>query len=104
MDALAGDNQIIDEAAAAAGRHPRGIRRLGTITGTLSAESRGFLYGLPKQWVEELLPIVFETGFSTFILVDDDPRAIVVWGAEVAPVLREAVARERGVNGGLQPT
>ena len=81
-----------------AGRDPREIRRLVNIAGTLTAESRGFLHGPPKQWVEELLPFVLETGFSAFILIDDGPRAIVVWGAEVAPALREAVARERGLN------
>jgi Luciferase-like monooxygenase len=82
-----------------AGRDPREIRRLANIAGTLTAESRGFLHGAPKQWVEELLPLVLEQGFTAFILTDDDPRAIVVWGAEVAPALRDAVARERSIAG-----
>jgi len=93
MGDLEAGNQIIDEAAAAAGRDPREIRRLANIAGTLTAESRGFLHGPPKQWVEELLPLVLEQGFTAFILTDDDPRAIVVWGAEVAPPARRGCAR-----------
>ena len=50
-------------------------------------------------WVEQLLPLVLEHGFSTFILAGDDPRAIQRFGQEVAPALREAVARERGDAG-----
>jgi alkanesulfonate monooxygenase SsuD/methylene tetrahydromethanopterin reductase-like flavin-dependent oxidoreductase (luciferase family) len=99
MSGLETGNQIIDEAAAAAGRDPREIRRLLTITGTLTAASRGFLHGPPKQWAEELLPLVIEKGFTAFILNDDDPRAIVAWGAEVVPALRMAVASERGTDG-----
>jgi hypothetical protein len=36
---------------------------------------------------------------SVFILASDDPRAIQAWGEQVAPALREAVARERQAAG-----
>ncbi|MBD0354983.1 MAG: LLM class flavin-dependent oxidoreductase, partial [Rubrobacteraceae bacterium] len=88
-------NRIIDEAALAAGREPREIRRLLNISGAFTASRQGLLQGPPEQWVEELLPLVLEHGFSTFILMTDDPRMIEVFAAEVAPALREAVARER---------
>ena len=92
-------NRIIDEAAAAAGRDPREIRRLLNITGAFTTGNRGFLQGPPRQWAEELLPLVLERGVSTFIAMGDDPRAIEVFGQEVVPALREAVARERHAAG-----
>jgi alkanesulfonate monooxygenase SsuD/methylene tetrahydromethanopterin reductase-like flavin-dependent oxidoreductase (luciferase family) len=88
-------NQVIDNAAAAAGRDPRQIRRLVNIHGSFTPDSHGFLQGPPAQWVEELLPFVLEHGISTFILATDDPRAIKRWGGEVAPALRETAERER---------
>jgi alkanesulfonate monooxygenase SsuD/methylene tetrahydromethanopterin reductase-like flavin-dependent oxidoreductase (luciferase family)/FAD/FMN-containing dehydrogenase len=79
-------NRIIDEAAAAAGRDPREIRRLLNI-------------GPDVASVERLLPLALEDGVGTFILWADDPRAIEQYGAEVAPALREEVARERARAG-----
>jgi alkanesulfonate monooxygenase SsuD/methylene tetrahydromethanopterin reductase-like flavin-dependent oxidoreductase (luciferase family)/FAD/FMN-containing dehydrogenase len=79
-------NAIIDEAAAAAGRDPREIRRLLNI-------------GPDQATVGDLLPFVLRDGVSAFILASDDPRAIQTWGEEVAPALREAVARERQAAG-----
>jgi alkanesulfonate monooxygenase SsuD/methylene tetrahydromethanopterin reductase-like flavin-dependent oxidoreductase (luciferase family)/FAD/FMN-containing dehydrogenase len=77
---VAPSNAAIDEAALAAGRDPREIRRI---------------LNIPPLSVEELLPYVLEHGFSTFILSGDDPREIQRFGEEIAPELREAVARER---------
>jgi len=74
-------NEIIDEAAVAAGRDPREIRRLLNIPPELAS-------------VERLLPLVREQGVSTFILWSDDPRMIERF-AEVAAEVREAVG-ERG--------
>ena len=88
-------NAIIDEAATAEGRDPRDIRRLLNIQGAFGDTSSGFLQGPPEQWVEELLPLALENGVSAFLLWADDPAAIERYGAEVAPALREAVARER---------
>jgi FAD/FMN-containing dehydrogenase len=52
-----------------------------------------------KATVGDLLPLALRDGVSTFILASDDPRAIQAWGEEVAPALREAVARERQAAG-----
>src|SRR5918997_104656 len=92
-------NRIIDEAALAAGREPREIRRLFNISGAFTTSRQGLLQGPPEQWVEDLLPLVLEHGFSTFILITDDPRMIEVFAGEVAPALREAVANERDAAG-----
>jgi alkanesulfonate monooxygenase SsuD/methylene tetrahydromethanopterin reductase-like flavin-dependent oxidoreductase (luciferase family) len=79
-------NAIIDQAAAAAGRDPREIRRLLNVA--------------PDQaTVDDLLPLALSNGVSAFILASDDPRAIQAWGEQVAPALRQAVARERQAVG-----
>jgi alkanesulfonate monooxygenase SsuD/methylene tetrahydromethanopterin reductase-like flavin-dependent oxidoreductase (luciferase family) len=83
---LARGNRIIDEAAAGAGRAPDEIRRLLNIPPDVAT-------------VDRLMPLVLEEGVTTFILWADDPREIELWGREVAPALREAVARERGEVG-----
>jgi alkanesulfonate monooxygenase SsuD/methylene tetrahydromethanopterin reductase-like flavin-dependent oxidoreductase (luciferase family) len=92
---LAHGNRVIDEAATAAGRDPGEIRRLFDFAGASGPNGRGFVQGSPQQWAQQLLPLVIDHGVSVFILVGDDPRMIERWGGEVAPALREAVARER---------
>src|SRR5919201_3626614 len=59
-------NRIIDEAASAAGRDPREIRRLLNISPDVAT-------------VDRLLPLVLANGVSTFILWAEDPRAIEVY-------------------------
>ena len=59
-------NRTIDEAATTAGRDPREVRRLLNIPGTFGPTSGGLVQGPPEQWVEQLLPLVLEHGFSTF--------------------------------------
>lgn len=83
-------NSIIDEAAEAAGRHPAEVRRLLNI---------GPHQGSVEQWVEELSGLALRDGIGTFILAADDPRLIQVFGEQVAPAVREAVARERAGAG-----
>jgi alkanesulfonate monooxygenase SsuD/methylene tetrahydromethanopterin reductase-like flavin-dependent oxidoreductase (luciferase family) len=87
---LAPANRTIDDAAIAAGRDPREIRRLLNI---------GAGEGTPEEWVQDLLPLVTEHGFSTFILATDDPATIRRFGEDVAPALREAVAAARASAG-----
>ncbi len=88
-------NAIIDEAAEAAGRSPRDIRRLLNINGRFSGTHQGFLAGPPDQWVEQLTELALTYGTSTFILAGDDPAAIQIFGRQVAPAVREAVAAHR---------
>ncbi|WP_433124849.1 hypothetical protein ACQPWW_20825 [Micromonospora sp. CA-240977] len=93
-------NRLIDEAAVAAGRDPREIRRLlNLFTVDVSSRSRGFLQGPPEQWVEQLLPLVLDEGVSTFLIGRDDPHLIQTFGQEIAPALRDAVAKERAAAG-----
>src|SRR5690606_6911048 len=82
---LASSNTRIDDAAEAAGRSPREVRRLLNV-GPLRSE--------PLQHAEMLATLALEHGFSTFVTAGDDPRALEVFAAEVAPRVRELVAQE----------
>jgi alkanesulfonate monooxygenase SsuD/methylene tetrahydromethanopterin reductase-like flavin-dependent oxidoreductase (luciferase family) len=96
VPALARGNAVIDEAAVAAGRDPRDVRRLLNVGGELAAErSAQLLVGPPEQWVEQLAALALEVGVSGFVVPGDDPRTIEVIGREVAPAVREVVAAER---------
>jgi len=88
----------VDDAAAAAGRDPAAIRRLYNVSGRIGPAGGGFLDGPPGQWVEQLLPLVVETGMDTFVLWPSESPASQLerFAAEVAPALREAVAAHRG--------
>jgi len=92
-------NARIDEAAAAAGRDPRSIRRLLNISGEFAAAGSGLLTGPAGQWAEELAGLALDCGISGFILTGDDPAAIQRFGQEVAPAVRELVAAERADPG-----
>ncbi|MFF0223318.1 LLM class flavin-dependent oxidoreductase [Streptomyces sp. NPDC004629] len=92
--------KIIDDAALEGGRRPDDIRRLLNLLDVdFSATSRSYLHGPPEQWVDELLPLILEHGFSAFFIGGDDPRLIRTFGEEVGPALRAAVARERATTG-----
>ena len=91
-------SRVLDDAAADVGRDPAAIRRLVNIPGRFADRSGGFLDGPSDQWVEELLPYAIELGVGTFILASDDASTIERFAAEVAPALRDEVARERAVR------
>jgi alkanesulfonate monooxygenase SsuD/methylene tetrahydromethanopterin reductase-like flavin-dependent oxidoreductase (luciferase family) len=97
-DRLAAAQARIDDAAAAAGRDPGAIRRLYNISGRIGPGGGGFLDGPAGQWVEQLLPLVVETGMDTFVLWASESPASQLerFAAEVAPALRAAVAAHRG--------
>jgi len=84
---LVDGNATIDEAAAAAGRDPREIRRLLNV---------GTLPGGARDGAEQLAGLALEHGFGTFVVGSDDGAVIEAFGNEVAPAVRELVARERG--------
>ncbi|WP_109473662.1 LLM class flavin-dependent oxidoreductase [Ornithinimicrobium cavernae] len=85
-DDLRRGHEIIDEAADAAGRDPRDVRRLLNISPPR---------GGTDAWVDRLGELALEHGIDTFILAADDPDTIEVFGREVAPAVRELVATRR---------
>ena len=93
-DALAPMNAAIDEAAAAAGRAPEAVRRLYNVSGSFGSGG-GFLRGSPAEWAEQLAALTLDQGMATYILATDDPDDVRRFGEEVAPAVRDLVARER---------
>ncbi|MEV4458139.1 LLM class flavin-dependent oxidoreductase [Microbispora sp. NPDC049633] len=90
-------SEILDAAAERAGRDPGEIRRVYNIDGRFSAVAgEGFLDGPPAVWAEQLTELALRHGMSVFVLAVDDDRDLKVFAEEVAPAVREAVARERG--------
>jgi alkanesulfonate monooxygenase SsuD/methylene tetrahydromethanopterin reductase-like flavin-dependent oxidoreductase (luciferase family) len=89
----------IDDGAAAAGRDPARIQRVYNVFGSITdGPARGFLDGPAEQWVDELTRLVVDGGMDTFVFgaASDQVRQSQVFAAEVAPAVREAVARDRG--------
>ncbi|RIV38039.1 LLM class flavin-dependent oxidoreductase [Micromonospora radicis] len=93
---LPGHNARIDEAAVAAGRPPAAVRRLLNVMNVrFSPTSRGLLDGPPGQWVEQLADLALTHGVTAFLIGGDDRTLAERYAAEVAPAVRELVARER---------
>jgi len=91
-------NTRVDEAAEAAGRDPGQIRRVYNLMGLIGGgpETEG-LSGPVPRWVDELSGYVLEHGVDTFIFwpLRDPVPQLDRFGQEVAPAVREAVARAR---------
>ena len=98
VDQLGERSRVIDDAARAAGRDPAAIRRVYNVNGDFAAREGGFLQGPPRVWVEQLAELVLEHGISAFVLAVDPaaPADMRRFAEEVAPGVRDAVARERG--------
>jgi alkanesulfonate monooxygenase SsuD/methylene tetrahydromethanopterin reductase-like flavin-dependent oxidoreductase (luciferase family) len=78
---LAVGQRIVDEAAVAAGRDPRAVRRLYNLPGPVPAE--------------RLAELTLDQGVSAYLLASDEPTDIERFAGEVAPAVRELVAKER---------
>lgn len=96
-DELGTMNQAIDEAAEEAGRSPADIRRGFNLNGSFAATESGYLQGPPRLWVEQLTELALVHGISAFNLglSPGADAAMRTWAEEVAPAVREAVARQR---------
>ncbi|GAA4623385.1 LLM class flavin-dependent oxidoreductase [Cellulomonas oligotrophica] len=96
---LARGSRTIDEAATAAGRDPREVRRLLNIAGRFTPATQGDLVGPPEQWVDELVRLALEDGIGTFVLGTDDPATIRTFAERVAPAVRDQVGAARAASG-----
>ena len=91
-------NARIDEAAESAHRNPAAIRRAYNLMGSIGVDDAPGMSGPPKQWIENLTSYVLDVGMDTFLFwptTDDHLVQFELFGHEVAPAVREAVARER---------
>ncbi len=98
-------NRLIDEGAAAAGRPTTAIRRGYNLMGVLDlggAEARphaarpGTIVGGPAAWVDAIERLAREGRQDTFIFWpagDDRARQVEAFAREVAPAVRERLAR-----------
>ncbi|MBB3044907.1 LLM class flavin-dependent oxidoreductase [Nocardioides soli] len=86
-DSLPGLNARIDDAAVAAGRAPRDVRRLLNFMDAGPASS--------ADWAEQLADLALTHGISGFIVGGDDLATTERLAAEVAPAVREIVSKER---------
>lgn len=86
----------VDDAAHAAGRDPREVRRLLNLDGRFAAHDGGLLVGPVGQWVEQLAGLALEHRVTGFVLASDDAEVLRRYGAEVAPAVRELVASSGG--------
>ncbi len=92
-EALAAAGQVIDDAARAAGRSPDSIRRGYNIEGEFGT-GKGFLQGPPEVWAEQLAEVALTHRIDTFFLYRaDSPDILRRFAAEVAPAVRELVAK-----------
>lgn len=96
---LARGNATIDEAARAAGRDPREIRRLLNVTGRFAPTADGLLVGPPQKWVDDLVQLALEDGVGTFVLGTDDPGTIRTFAERVVPAVRDQVDAARTTAG-----
>jgi alkanesulfonate monooxygenase SsuD/methylene tetrahydromethanopterin reductase-like flavin-dependent oxidoreductase (luciferase family) len=91
-DALRAGSATIDDAAVAAGRDPRLIRRILNIGGRLTdgATGDGPLDGPPQLWIERLLGWVDEVRADSFVFwpSSTDVAEIERFAAEVVPGVR----------------
>ena len=89
-------NDRIDQAAAAAGRPPAAVRRLMNFMNVdFSPIGHGSLTGPPEEWVNQLTTLALEHGITAFLIGGDDLDLTEKFAAEVAPAVRESVAKER---------
>ncbi|UCN15197.1 LLM class flavin-dependent oxidoreductase [Cellulomonas iranensis] len=96
---LARGNATVDEAATAAGRDPREIRRLLNVNGRFSPTPGDGLDGPPEQWVDALVRYALEDGIGTFVLGTDDPRTLQTFAEQVVPAVRDQVDAARATSG-----
>lgn len=86
----------LDEAAVAAGRDPRSIRRILNVNGKITdGTSNGMLQGPVTQWTDELTDLAVTYGFDTFIFWGEGEDQLARFAGEIVPAVREQVDAER---------
>lgn len=96
---LPAHNARIDRAAVDAGRSPSDVRRLMNFMRVdFGPASDAYLSGGPQEWVDKLTRMALEDGISAFIVAGDDVALTERFAHEVAPEVRDLVARERSAR------
>jgi len=96
IDDFAGLAARIDDAAAAAGRDPRAIRRIVNVAGTFTDGPRdeGPLDGPVQLWIDRLSEWAVDLRIDAFVVWPPDPGTTTIerLAAEVVPAVREATS------------
>jgi len=90
--------QLIDDAARAAGRDPADVRRIYNVVGAIGAARSGRgLTGDMQTWVDTLTDWSVDLGFDTFIFwpMMAPLAQLKLFAAEVVPAVRERVKERR---------
>jgi alkanesulfonate monooxygenase SsuD/methylene tetrahydromethanopterin reductase-like flavin-dependent oxidoreductase (luciferase family) len=86
----------LDDAASAAGRDPREIRRVINVNGQITdGATLGPLHGPVDQWVDDLTDLAVGYGFDTFLFWGEGDDQLPRFAEEIAPAVRVQVAAER---------
>ncbi len=79
----------LDDAIAAAGRSPNGLRRVLNVSGTITdGASNGPLDGPVDQWVDELTALATEQRFDTFVFWGEGDGQLERFAEQVVPAAR----------------
>jgi alkanesulfonate monooxygenase SsuD/methylene tetrahydromethanopterin reductase-like flavin-dependent oxidoreductase (luciferase family) len=98
IDAARRASAVIDEAAVAAGRDPRAIRRIYNIGGLITdkATAEGVLVGPVVRWVDTLVEWAIDPGIDSFIFwpTADALTQVERFAVEVVPAVRARLRAE----------
>jgi alkanesulfonate monooxygenase SsuD/methylene tetrahydromethanopterin reductase-like flavin-dependent oxidoreductase (luciferase family) len=91
-------NARIDEAALAAGRDPKGIRRIYNVWGPITdGATEGPFHGPGSQWVDTLTHLAVDLGMDAFIFGaaegTDEEQQLRRFAEEIAPAVRANARR-----------
>jgi len=98
--------QVIDDAARAAGREPARIRRIYNVMATVGqADASEGVSGSPEELAEIFAGWATELGFDTFVFwpTDPTPEQVRLFADEVVPLTRELVAGIRSDSTATTP-
>jgi alkanesulfonate monooxygenase SsuD/methylene tetrahydromethanopterin reductase-like flavin-dependent oxidoreductase (luciferase family) len=99
LEDVASRQELINEAARAAGRDPAQIRRVANIKGVITdGVTTAWLHGPVDHWVEELVRLVRDLRFDGLVLWPDTEGVLIQterFAREVVPRVREAVSQSR---------
>ena len=89
IDELAALGARIDDAAEAAGRDPRSVRRIVNVMADITGDTAG-------AWSERLATWAFEPGVDAFVFWPPDAGTGMIerLAAELVPRVREAITRK----------
>jgi alkanesulfonate monooxygenase SsuD/methylene tetrahydromethanopterin reductase-like flavin-dependent oxidoreductase (luciferase family) len=95
LEDVPGRQELIDDAARAAGRDPAAIRRVANLSGAITdGRGDGWLHGPVEHWIEELTQLANELRFDGFVIWPDDEDVLGQterFATEVVPEVRSRI-------------